>query len=461
MPYSKISELPDQAKVLPEEAQQQFLRVVNSSLGKGDSEETAFAKAWGAIKRKYEKNESDEWVAKMSDEPELMVEFGEAGEGGWRLYMPFRTIHHGIKKNFTINDGIEMVSNFKQHIPDYDLPINSLHRDEFGVFGTIADLQISERGVEWRPEFNDGAIEELVRKGYKYASPEVQFSGYVGVYDGREYNNVALGIAITPRPRLGRDTLVFSDGEWKEYSDEDGSFDEIKDLHRMAFEYPNFKQEVEKRIEEIEARLMESPSGEGEELSMEDEKKEGLTPNETPVEAAEAVDVRLAEKDAALTTLQEEKAKLEERTKALEMQLAEFAEARAKAEQVAMEELTARRRLEFAETARQFESVTEENFGDELMWLNDADQSDGKVHYGLFLRVLKALGNQEKTAALFAEAGHDGNAPSTVQKRFESLVKQAMDDNGITRAAAIEIVARENDGLYAEYDRAVTKTLSD
>lgn len=458
MPYSKISELPDQVKVLPGDAQRQFLRVVNSALERGDDEETAFAKAWGAIKRGYEKNDKGEWVAKMSDEPELLVELGEGMDGGWRLYMPFKVIHHGIRKDFTINDGIEMVSNFKQHVPDYDLPINTLHRDEFGVYGTIADLRVSERGVEWLPLFRDGAVEELVKKGYKYASPEVQFNGYVGVFDGKEYKNVALGIAVTPRPRLGRDTLIFSDsdGEWQEYTEESVAGDEVQEMHRFAFEFPQFRKWAEEKIAAIERVFEQQPAAE---LSDENNKKEQAMDEQEMVNV-QADDTRLQEKDAEITALQEEKARLQEEQEQMKVKLAEFEAAKAEAERIAMEEMTARRRLEFAETARQFETVPEQNFGDELMWLNDADETEGKAHYEKFMNILRALVNQDKAAALFGEAGHEGSGAKTPEERFEMKVKEAMSE-GLSRADAIAKVARENGALYAEYDRAVTKTLNE
>ena len=452
MPYNKTSDLPDQAKVLPEEAQQQFLRVVNSVLERGGDDDAALASAWKAIQRKYEKNDKGEWVAKMSDEPEFLVEFGEAGEGGWRLYMPFKTIHHGIRKDFTINDGIEMVSNFKQSVPDYDLPINSLHRDEFGIYGTIADLRVSERGVEWMPTFRDGAVDELVKKGYKYASPEVQFNGYIGVFDGKEYKNVALGIAVTPRPRLGRDTLVFSDGEWQEYNDEVEASEQVQEMHRFAFEFPKFKQWAEDRIAAIEHLFEKAPTEElsDKETTMDEQEKVNV----------QADDTRLQEKDAEITALQEEKTRLQEEQEQMKVKLAEFEAAKTEAERVALEEKQARRKLEFAETAKQFTTVPEDSFGDELLWLNDADTTEDKAHYEKFMNIMRALVNQEKAAALFSEAGHEGNGAKTPEERFEVKIKAAMSD-GLSRADAIAKAARENGALYAEYDRAVTKTLNE
>lgn len=71
-PYKSITELPESVKVLPKEAQQMFLKVVNSALEQynGD-EQKAFATAWAAVKKKWEKVD-DKWVKKTeaSDQEE-------------------------------------------------------------------------------------------------------------------------------------------------------------------------------------------------------------------------------------------------------------------------------------------------------------------------------------------------------------------------------------------------------
>jgi len=66
LPYRSIDELPESVKVLPKEAQDQFLTVVNAALEqyKGD-EEKAFATAWASIKQKWKK-EDDKWIKKES-----------------------------------------------------------------------------------------------------------------------------------------------------------------------------------------------------------------------------------------------------------------------------------------------------------------------------------------------------------------------------------------------------------
>lgn len=227
MPYKSIAELPKGVKGLPTEAQKQFLRVVNSALEGGDSEERAFKKAWGVIKKRFKKSASGAWV-KMK-EWRAFVPFAER-EDGWFLFFPLGDVwHHREKVTFTKADAGEMIANFKEHnVPNYDLPINVLHRDELGIYGNIADLRLADGEVQWKPQWIESKLEELKSKGYRFASPEIWWRDYQSV-DGKDYNNVAMGIAITPRPRLGRATAVFSDGEWWEHESEP-PLDEITEM---------------------------------------------------------------------------------------------------------------------------------------------------------------------------------------------------------------------------------------
>lgn len=440
MPYKNISELPDQVKVLPAEAQRQFMRVVNSALDAEDSEEVAFRKAWGVINRSYEKNDKDEWVKKMEDSGRFMVPFADLAEDKWFMVFPIgKTIHHmGTKKELTINDAIEMVSNFKSNIPDYDLPINTLHRDELGVYGVIGDVRIGNNRIEWQPRFRDGAIEELQQKGYKYASPEVAWSGYEGVYDGKKHNNVLLGIAITPRPRLGRGTQVFSDDGIVDYeSTEDGQQQLVDELMRLATVRPELTARVKSLFAEIEERNTEK---ENKESNMNEE--EMAVQNDTP-----AVDARLQEKDAEITALQEEKAKLE-------TELAQYAEKVRLAEAAEVQARLEKRKAEFADVAKGMD--LDEAFGDELMWLNDADGTENKAHYEKMVATIKALRERVNTSALFAETGHDGQDYANPEAKLERLAKEKAEATGVAYAQALTLVINDNPELYAEYSRKVS-----
>ncbi len=456
MPYSKISELPDSVKVLPAAAQLVFMRAVNSALKNKDTEEVAFKKAWAAVKRTWDKNKDGKWVKKMSDSVRFLIPFSESVDGdGWRLFFPFREVYHmGGKVNFTRFDGEEMVQNFKLPVPDYPLPINERHDDGAGIYGRIADLRVGNTGVEWLPEFNDGAAKTLRDKGYMYASPEIVFNGYVGVYDGKEYNNVALGIAITPRPRLGVSTLVFSDGEWSEYAadgDATATTEDITTEESMSLNEDQIKEiaqnEVRKNFGEWVMSLFGRKQTETE--AEETPKGEPVIP-ETPTDNHEDVvkeySDRLQEKDAALATLRETLTQTEERMKLYE-------EERTAA-------VKAQRLMEFSELAKEISGLPEpaNKFGETLLWLSDADVSEGKVHYAKILDTLKALGNRERMAGLFTEIGHEGHTAESVVEKIERMLKEKL-AAGKPRSKALEELFAEHPELYAEYDSQNVRSL--
>jgi cation transport regulator len=66
MPYSKISELPENVKILPKKAQSIFMSAFNSALEQYGDEETARKVAWGAVKKSYKK-EGEKWVSKNKE----------------------------------------------------------------------------------------------------------------------------------------------------------------------------------------------------------------------------------------------------------------------------------------------------------------------------------------------------------------------------------------------------------
>lgn len=217
MPYSSISQLPPNVKnVLPTHAQRIYLRAFNSAMKQHDDEDKARKIAWAAVKRDYKRGVKGKMWTKMN---EYFIPFADRGDG-WYLYFPVGTVyHHRRKIDFTAEDAKEMCSQFGS-VPDYQLPVNILHDDSHGVYGYIEDLRFAGDEVQWKPAFRPEKIKEIQDKGYKYASPEVWFKDYQAP-DGKEHNNVALGIALTPRPRLGRATALFSDGEWVSVEDDE------------------------------------------------------------------------------------------------------------------------------------------------------------------------------------------------------------------------------------------------
>ena len=79
-PYKSIEELPDAVKVLPEEAQRMFMEVVNSALEQYNGDESkAFAVAWAAVKRKWEKKD-DKWIKKTEEDCPVCDEIERLGK---------------------------------------------------------------------------------------------------------------------------------------------------------------------------------------------------------------------------------------------------------------------------------------------------------------------------------------------------------------------------------------------
>jgi len=403
----------------------------------------------------------------MADKIEFLIPFNEiVDDDGWRRFFPCRTVYHmGQTIDFTTDRGDNMVSNFKNHIPDFDLPINTLHSDELGVYGHIADMRMGDGWVEWLPHFNDGAVDEIKSKGYKYSSPEIVFDGYQGVYDGKIYRDVALAIAITPKPRLGRDTLVFSADGWEPYK-EDGEELSVEDTEETMPEVTLNEEQMGELKEgifaqvgkvfmkfwngnmddELEPEPVEpEPEPEPEPTKLEDEDNE--------MELAE----QIQEKDSKILELEEQLEKMKE----LEEKAQKYDEQLKLAEEKAEEERQNARKLEFAEVAKEIHGLPEmeTDFAEELMWLEDADDSEDKAHFNTLLNVLRALGEQQKTSELFSEKGNDGDLPQTVGEKIEKLVVAKMSE-GMSRAEAVQAVFDENKGLYKEYDSENTKSLN-
>ena len=65
MPYGNLNDLPDSvSNNLPKHAQEIYLAAFNSAEEQYGEESRAHRVAWGAVERKYEKNENGEWVEK-------------------------------------------------------------------------------------------------------------------------------------------------------------------------------------------------------------------------------------------------------------------------------------------------------------------------------------------------------------------------------------------------------------
>lgn len=491
MPYDSTSELPESVKgVLPEKAQRMWMHVFNSAQESGDDEDTAIRKAWAQVKTEYKKDEdSGKWVKKMSDDVRY-VPFADRGDG-WFLYFPLGTIyHHGKKVDFGPDDAREMVNNFKVHdVPGYSLPVNLRHDDSYGVYGYISDLRFSGSEVQWKPSFREDKKEEIKSLGYKYFSPEIWFKGYQA-RDGNEYNNVAMGGGLTPRPRLGRQASVaiFSEDDGWEYTVKQTLLDKLMDkvdkLLSFADKYEcecpecGHKMESESHCKDTECpecgasmRREDRPSNDTE--NVKESEDMGEVAEKVSQSVIERIDSWFNERfgeneedfSEELESFKDELAgEFNEQMTAKEEQIAELSEAKEALETKAQEleekfaeEERKRRLAEFTDTAEELGVPVEtQEFGEVLMRFHDSDDSEEKADYEMLLSVLKAKGNIQETDELFGEKGSDADEGDNLEK-FSALVKERMEKTGESWGKASEHVMEERPELYKEYNEEVVK----
>jgi len=469
MPYNSLKEANNAIKGIEPSVtlrQANLIAKWADEMSKSNEESKAWAMAIAQFKKLFTVK-NDRWVrdtSNMSEPVDILIPFEEMSDDGWRLYMPFKSIHHmGSKVDFDFGRGEEMVSNFQAGVPDYPLPINERHDDSAGIYGSIADMRLSERGVEWLPNFREGAVEALKKKGYRYASPEVMFSGYTGVYDGQEYNNVALGMAITPRPRLGADTLVFSDGQFTSLDDYEKNLDDkengMEDVQEEQTQFRKILNDLTAKLDTLlnHTSLEEEELEDAEEVELEDnieeeaeleeaQEDENLElkaladelENKLREEFSEALEEREAEITELSDQLEEEKARNAKLSK-------QYAEAERK-----------QRLNEFADQVEEWPGIIVDthDFAETMMWLHDNNEQ----HYKRVTQVITALHNQENMANLFAEFGTEsyGNDPVS---RFENAVMSKVNE-GMNYDEAMQAVRKEHPGWYKEYDKEATKPIS-
>lgn len=70
MPYSTISDLPEQTNVLPSKAKEIWMEAYNSAFAEYEDEEDAIKVAWDAVKEEYKETEDGEWIKKNLEEKE-------------------------------------------------------------------------------------------------------------------------------------------------------------------------------------------------------------------------------------------------------------------------------------------------------------------------------------------------------------------------------------------------------
>jgi len=396
----------------------------------------------------------------------------DATDTDWRLFFPVGTVwHRGKRIKFTKTDASELVSNFKKKVPDYDLPINMLHKDEHGVFGYVGDLRVGDTGnVEWKPEFRDEKAEEIKSKGYKYASPEIQFRQYQAL-DGKTHNNVAVGVALTPRPRLGRQAAVFSDGEWVVEDDpaeeETMSLDFSEQLKAfvapIAFGLAELKVKFDELATAVTAEPEPAPEPEAEPIVEPEPVVEPVVePEATPVVEKEPTEDEEEDEEMSKeleAKVDEQAAELEDKVTEITTLSEQLAEAQAQLETHTAklaEAEHAERLRQFSDELSEIETLPVEVEKVAPLMLEFADKV-GEAEYKDLLAIMKAMGNAAEVGAL-SEVGSD-STNNDATSRFDAAVRKHAEESGKSYADAIEVVAVQEPELYAEYDKATTKAM--
>lgn len=253
MPYSKISELPETFKNLPDEAKRQARAVINELLAKGEKEAGAITQAWGAVKKSWEQDKDGNWV-KIQKQAELEtvdipgVEILAVGK--W----------HGNKEaNITTKALDDFVSAFDELTTNkelnYEPPVKLGHAesqkllqgDGYPAAGWISSLK--KVGTKLVADFKGvpKKLAEIINAGgYKKASAEFYQDYEIG---GKKYPWVLKAVALLGADIPAVKSIADIAAQYAELTDEAGvpytaivfeeSLDEhtrrIRDAFRVQF----------------------------------------------------------------------------------------------------------------------------------------------------------------------------------------------------------------------------------
>lgn len=116
---------------------------------------------------------------------------------------------------------MEMVRNFASGLPRFRIPINLDHETNGGKVGTIKDLQYLPNGPQGSGlyateyEFTEKGLEAIEENGYDAVSAEVVWTiggenagKYQDPETGTEFDNVLVGMALTPKPFFGHNNVA-------------------------------------------------------------------------------------------------------------------------------------------------------------------------------------------------------------------------------------------------------------
>ena len=147
--------------------------------------------------------------------------FAKFEQGSPIRVLPEGTWYRGKRKlEVTKERLIEMVKNFASGLPRFRIPINLDHETNGGKVGTIKDLQYLPNGPQGSGlyateyEFTEKGLEAIEENGYDAVSAEVVWTvgdskgEYQDPETGNVFDNVLVGMALTPTPFFGHNQVA-------------------------------------------------------------------------------------------------------------------------------------------------------------------------------------------------------------------------------------------------------------
>jgi len=188
MPYKSIDDLPDSVKVLPKDAQELFLEVLNKALKQYDNEGQAFAVAWSVIKKQYKKTKDGKWVKKAALAPwakPLIIEgpaipIGKKNKNGWGIKeSEVKNVVESLKRAV-----VRVCSRDNEHACDEN-------NDPFAEIGRVVDVRVENGFIKPQVAITDRFAKIKIEDG----TWEPNWSVY-GIAHGGSENGWAKNVEI-------------------------------------------------------------------------------------------------------------------------------------------------------------------------------------------------------------------------------------------------------------------------
>lgn len=338
--------------------------------------------------------------------------------------LPVGTFHRGERViNITDDVAREIYNNWQKGLPRYGLSVNVEHGADATQPGSVGVI----KKISYRPrdgiyadeiEFTGVGKQLLDEERYRAVSPEVIWkinngAQYQDPKTGAWHDNVLVGLALTTSPFFGQDVAVFSDKFTSPTQHQ---------VHVDAALGGKVAKEDKTKQEGVPAEEAEETPEE----EMTEEEKLAMAKKEEASAKTTGGDQKMAEETfAELNQLKEQFAAIAAENKAL-------------AEKFNTER-TLRRTIEFVEAAEKFSALPakQEDLGRKLLWMYDADKTEGKENYSYFENLLTQANKVAQSSELFAVKGSAKPGDSEGKDPFIAMVERVQAEKFSTEPYAV------------------------